>query len=120
LGENKAPTSENAARSDDKKEDPPMKTFVTLYNFTDQGQRGIKETVKRAEAARAAAAQSGVRIKEILWLQGPYDLIVIAESPDDAAANAFSINVLKAGNLRGQTLRAFNATEMTAILEKVV
>ncbi|MCI4678252.1 GYD domain-containing protein [Rhodoblastus acidophilus] len=97
-----------------------MKTFVTLYNFTDQGLHAIKDSVKRAEAAKIAAAQSGVKIKDILWLQGQYDLVVVAETPDDAAANAFSISMLKAGNLRGQTLRAFTATEMAEILEKVV
>jgi uncharacterized protein with GYD domain len=96
-----------------------MKTFVTLYNFTGQGRREIKDSVKRAEAIKAPAAQAGVRIKEILWLQGQYDLLVIAETPDDAAANAFSINILKAGNLRGQTLRAFTAAEMAEILDKV-
>ncbi len=96
-----------------------MKTIVTLFNFTDQGLHTITETVKRAEAAKIAAAKVGVRIKEILWLQGQYDLVVIAETPDDAAANAFSISLLKAGNLRGQTLRAFTATEMAEILAKV-
>ena len=96
-----------------------MKTFVTLYNFTDQGLRTIKDTVKRAEGVKAAGLQSGVKIKEMLWLQGPFDLAVIAETPDDAAANAFSISVLKAGNLRGLTMRAFTAAEMTEILEKV-
>ena len=74
-----------------------MKTFVTLYNFTEQGLHTIKESVKRAEAVKDAALRSGVRIKEILWLQGRYDLVVIAETPDDAAANAFSIGILKAG-----------------------
>jgi uncharacterized protein with GYD domain len=96
-----------------------MKTFVTLYNFTGQGRRTIKDTVKRAEATKAAASQSGVEIREILWLQGQYDIVVITESPDDDAANAFSIALLKMGNLRGQTLRAFTATEMTEILAKV-
>jgi uncharacterized protein with GYD domain len=96
-----------------------MKTFVTLYNFTGQGRRTLKDTVKRAEAAKAAALQSGVKIREILWLQGQYDLVAITESPDDAAANAFSIALLQMGNLRGQTLRAFTAEEMTEILAKV-
>ena len=27
-----------------------MATYVTLYNFTEQGLRNIKDTVKRAEA----------------------------------------------------------------------
>ncbi|HUO54618.1 MAG TPA: GYD domain-containing protein [Rhodoblastus sp.] len=96
-----------------------MTTFVTLYNFTDQGLHAIKDTVKRAEAAKAVAAQAGVMIKEILWLQGEYDIVAIIETADEAAATAFAISMLKAGNLRGQTLRAFNAQEMTDILARV-
>jgi uncharacterized protein with GYD domain len=34
-----------------------MTTYVTLYNFTDQGIRNIKDTVKRTEAAKKAASQ---------------------------------------------------------------
>lgn len=96
-----------------------MSTFITLYNFTDQGARTIKDTVKRAEAVKAAAAQSGVSVKDIYWLQGPYDVAVISECADEATATAFALNILKAGNVRGQTLRAFSAAEMSKILEKV-
>ena len=35
-----------------------MATYVTLYNFTDESLKGIKDTVKRTEAAKKAAAQS--------------------------------------------------------------
>ena len=31
-----------------------MATYVTLYNFTDQGLKNIKDTVKRTEAAKNA------------------------------------------------------------------
>jgi uncharacterized protein with GYD domain len=58
-------------------------------------------------------------VKEILWLQGQYDLLVISESSDEVTAAAFSLNILKQGNLRGQTLRAITAAEMEKILEKV-
>jgi len=54
-----------------------MATYVTLYNFTEQGIRGIKETVKRAEAVKQAAKNFGVTIKDILWTQGQCDIIVI-------------------------------------------
>jgi uncharacterized protein with GYD domain len=96
-----------------------MATYVTLYNFTDQGARAIKDTVKRAEAARKAAPAAGVQVKEILWLQGQYDIVVISEAPDDIAGSAFGLNTVKLGNVRGQTLRAFTAAEMEKILEKV-
>jgi uncharacterized protein with GYD domain len=97
-----------------------MATYVTLYNFTDQGIRNVKDTLKRADAAKQAAAQAGVTIKEIYWLQGKYDVLVVSESPDETAAMALAVNTAKAGNVSGQTLRAFTATEMETILAKVV
>ena len=47
-----------------------MTTYVTLINFTEQGLKTIKDTVKRSEAAKKTAAANGVKVKEILWLQG--------------------------------------------------
>jgi uncharacterized protein with GYD domain len=96
-----------------------MPTYVTLSNFTDQGLRNIKDTVKRSEAFRKAAKESGVTIKDILWTQGQYDLITIMEVADEGAANALALNIAKMGNVRGQTLRAFTAAEMEKTLEKV-
>ncbi len=96
-----------------------MATYVTLYNFTEKGAHEIKDTVKRTEAAKAAAKQLGVTIKEVLWLQGQYDLVVISEGSDEIGMNALGLNTVKLGNVRGQTMRAFTAGEMAKILEKV-
>ena len=96
-----------------------MATYVTLYNFTEQGFKNIKESVKRTEAAKKAAAANGMTVKEVLWVQGPYDIVVISEAPDETKANAFALSTLKMGNVRGQTLRAFTAAEMEKILEHV-
>jgi uncharacterized protein with GYD domain len=96
-----------------------MATYITLCNFTEKGAREIKDTLKRTEAAKGAAKQFGATIKEVLWLQGQYDLAVIIEATDEIAVTAFLLNTIKAGNIRGQTLRAFTAGEMAKILEKV-
>jgi uncharacterized protein with GYD domain len=96
-----------------------MAHYVTLISFTEQGARNIKETIKRTEAARQAGAAMGVTIKEALWTQGQYDLVVISESDDEIAANAFVLNAVKAGNIRTQVMRAFTAAEMQKILDKV-
>jgi uncharacterized protein with GYD domain len=97
-----------------------MATYVTLYNFTEQGLRNIKDTIKRVEAAKKAGSKMGVMIKEVVWTQGQYDIVVISEASDEVAANAMMLNTLKQGNVRGQTLRAYTAAEMGKILEKVV
>ncbi len=87
--------------------------------FHRKGLGTIKDTLKRTETAKAAAKQVGMTIKEVLWLQGQYDLIVISEGHDEIAMTAFILNTLKAGNVRMQTLRAFTAGEMAKVLEKV-
>jgi uncharacterized protein with GYD domain len=96
-----------------------MATYITLMNFTPQGISTVKDSVKRAEAAKKAATQAGAAIKEVLWTQGKYDVVVISEAPDDASATAMVLNIAKQGNVHTQMLRAFTATEMEKILEKV-
>ena len=97
-----------------------MATFVVLGNFTDQGLRAVKQTTKRAEAARAAAKEMGVTMREIFWTQGQYDIVMLVEAPDESALTAFELSLAGAGNVRGQTLRAFTKDEMDKILAKVV
>ena len=96
-----------------------MATFVALGNFTDQGIRNVKDTVKRADAVKEAAQKAGITMKDIMWTLGSYDMVVIFEAPDDASITAFALAVGAAGNVRTQTLRAFNRNEMTAILAKL-
>ena len=97
-----------------------MATYITLMNFTAQGISSVKDSVKRAEAAKKAATKAGAAIKEVLWTQGKYDVVVISEAPDDASATAMVLNIAKQGNVHTQMLRAFTAAEMEKILEKVV
>jgi len=96
-----------------------MATYVLLAAFTEQGIHNVKDSVKRSEAFKKAAKQAGASVKELLWIQGPYDLVTIIDAPDDATVSALALNVAKLGNIRGQTLRAFTAAEMEKILEKV-
>jgi len=96
-----------------------MATYVSLCNFTEKGAHEIKDTLKRTEAAKSAAKQIGMTIKEVLWLQGQYDIAVISEGSDEIAMTAVTLNTIKAGNVHGQTMRAFTAAEMAKILEKV-
>jgi len=96
-----------------------MATYIMLANFTDQGIRNVKDTTKRADAVREAAKKFGVNMKEIYWTMGQYDMVVIAEAPDDASISAYALAVGSAGNIRGQTLRAHSKDEMNAILAKL-
>jgi len=97
-----------------------MPTYVTLYKYTDQGLRNIKDAPKRVEAATQAAEKAGMKVKETLWLQGEHDFLAIVEAPDEIAATAFNLNNLRQGNVHTHTMRAFTLEEMKKILAHVV
>ena len=47
-----------------------MAMYVSLIQFTDQGIRNIKDTVKRGDAAMAEAQKLGMKITEEFWTMG--------------------------------------------------
>jgi uncharacterized protein with GYD domain len=96
-----------------------MPTYIALMNFTDQGIRNVKETTKRADAARDAARKFGANMAQIYWTVGQYDLVTVIEAPNDESATAFALSISSAGNVRTQTLRAFSSEETNAILAKL-
>jgi uncharacterized protein with GYD domain len=96
-----------------------MATFVSLVNFTDQGFRYIRKTTQRADALRKAAKEMGVEIRDVLWTQSCYDLVIILEAPDDEAVASLFFKVGSLGNIRANTLRAFSADEMARMVEAI-
>lgn len=94
-----------------------MPTYVTLGNWTDQGVRNAKETVKRYEAAEATAKQMGATFKSFFWTMGAYDLVGIVEAPDDATASRVLLAIGMAGNVRTVTMRGHTKEEMAQILK---
>jgi len=96
-----------------------MATYVILSSFTDQGVRNIKDTTKRADAVRSTAKKFGVKVSEIYWTLGAYDVVAIFEAPDDSAITALALALGSAGNVRTQVLRAFDRDEMKDILARL-
>jgi len=97
-----------------------MTTYVVLAKFTDQGIRNVKESPKRAEAFKTMAKTFGVTVKDILWTQGRYDLVTVLEAQDEPSVMSLSLSLSALGNVRTETLRAFPAAEMTAIVGKML
>jgi uncharacterized protein with GYD domain len=96
-----------------------LPTFVVLAQFTDQGIRAATQSPKRADVFKAMAKKAGANVKEFFWTIGSYDMLTIIEAPDTETITAICLSVGKLGNVRTQTLRAFNAAEISAILKKV-
>ena len=96
-----------------------MPTYVCLIEFTDQGIRNIKDTVKRGDAAIAEAEKMGMKIVEEFWTMGAYDAVVVFEAPNDETMSAFMLKIGSLGNVKSHTLRAFRRSEMEEILAKI-
>lgn len=96
-----------------------MATYIALSNFTDQGIRTVKDSTKRADAVKEAAKKFGAEMTQIYWTLGNYDLVAIIEASDDASATAFALAIGAAGNIRTQTLRAFDRDEMNGIIARL-
>jgi uncharacterized protein with GYD domain len=97
-----------------------MATYILLGTFTEQGIHNIKDTTKRAEAVRALGKKLGVVVQEMYWTLGQYDVAVVLEAPDEAAATSLALAVGAMGNVRTQLLRAFTAEEIGPIVAKAV
>lgn len=96
-----------------------MPRYVALMSWTDQGVRNAKDTVRRYEEARAALEAAGVTIETIFWTQGRYDIVAVADAPDDETLATALLRLAGQGNLRTETMRAFTVEEMGRIAEKL-
>ena len=95
-----------------------MPTYAHLFSWTDQGVRNFRQTVDRVEAARKQWEESGLRVREIVWTIGQYDLIAISEAPDDETVAAAMLALGEVGNVRTTTLQAFDADEMRGVIAR--
>ena len=96
-----------------------MARYIMLLNWTEQGLRGAKDSVKRAASARQAFEKAGAHIRDAVWTIGPYDLVLSCDAPSDEVISALSIQLGQLGNVRTTTMRAFDEKEMEQIAKKV-
>ena len=95
-----------------------MATYVVLFNWTEQGIKGYKESPKRVDAAADLWGDLGVQIKDIYWTIGKHDLVGILEAADDETLAAAMLRLGAAGNVRTTTLRAFARNEAEAVIDR--
>jgi uncharacterized protein with GYD domain len=95
-----------------------MPRYIILVSWTDQGIRNVKETAKRAEAARKMAEKLGGKL-ELYYTLGEYDLVGVAEAPSDEAEMQFLLQLSTLGNVRTKTLKAWTESEAAKIIAKL-
>ena len=96
-----------------------MPTYMVMVKFTDQGARNLKELPNILQQNMQSAQALGISPKGIYFTQGEYDLVVIADAPDEDAmmAQIFAVNMR--GNSRTTTMRAFSLEDVERIISKM-
>jgi len=95
-----------------------MPTYVSLVSWTEQGIKNYKDTISRAEDFTKLVEGSGGRVREVLYTVGEYDIVTVADFPDDETGTAVLLQVGALGNVRTHTMRAFSSGEMANIIRR--
>jgi uncharacterized protein with GYD domain len=96
-----------------------MRSYVILANWTEQGAKSSRDTIKRAKAFRALIESRGGKLREHLYTLGEYDVVMVTEFPDDDTAAAAVLALGSLGNVRTKTMRAFTDGETAGIVAQL-
>ncbi len=93
-----------------------MATYLVLGKFTDKGATGIKEVGQRLAQAKAIYQRMGGELKGTYVTLGQYDVVHLAELPDDEAMAKVAVMIGQIGNLHTESLRAIPAEEFVKLV----
>jgi len=96
-----------------------MPHYIILLNWTDQGIKAVKDSPKRAAAARAAVEKAGGKWLSFYYTLGQYDMVAIIEVPNDEVAMSLLLAVGSLGAVRSTTLKAFPEAEAAKIIGRL-
>ena len=88
-----------------------MPRYISLLRFTEKGAREIKNSTPRALDFDKAAEKAGVRVEAQYWMFGAYDGLLILSADTAEAALHCLTELSAAGNVRTETMRAFDVNE---------
>ena len=96
-----------------------MPHYIILFNFTDQGIRNVKDTIKRSKAFKGTLEQAGTKDVGLYYTLGKYDVVRIVEAPNDEAVASLTLSLASLGNVLTETLKAFTMDEAANIIERL-
>ena len=96
-----------------------MPTYVVLAKWTKEGMQKMKQSPTRLDAGKKAYEAAGVKMKAFYMLLGQYDMLTVAEAPDDAAMAKGNLAVVAGGAIQTETMRAFTEEEYRKIFSEL-
>ena len=91
-------------------------TYLVLLTYTGQGMRTIKQSPQRAKAWRQQIEGAGITVVAQIWTAGAYDGALILQSDNEQKILSALSQLASLGNVRTQSLRAFDAEEFAKIV----
>lgn len=93
-----------------------MPTYITLANYTQQGIENVEESPNRLDDVKSLIDSLGGELREFYLTMGEYDIVTVAEFPDDDAAAKALLAIGRAGAVSTKTLKAFEEDEFREII----
>jgi uncharacterized protein with GYD domain len=90
-----------------------------LLRYTQKGIESIKDGGLRFSTVSEVIRSSGGELKAYYVTMGHYDGVAIMEFPDDESAARMILATSSRGNVRSETLHAFNLEQFTKIIDKL-
>ena len=105
-----------SASTKTKQETIAMTTYIALLRFTDQGARNIQQSSHRALGFRKTVEALGIKVLAQYWTAGQCDGVLILQGDSETKVLRVLADLAAAGNVRTESLRAFDAAEFAAIV----
>ena len=96
-----------------------MPTFILSLNWTEQGIKSVKDSPKRAQAARELGKKLGVEIKQVFLTSGDSDLLLIVDTASGDNIAKFALALGSQGNVRTKTARAWSEAEFQKFIAEL-
>ena len=96
-----------------------MPTYIMLANWTDQGMRTVKESPQRLATAKKVIEAAGGKMTGFYLTMGRYDMVAIAEAPNDETVATIMLGLGSGGGIRTETMKAFTEDQYREIIAKV-
>ncbi len=96
-----------------------MAIYVTLFKWTEQGVKDVKNAPARFQASKKLIESMGGKTLGLYVTMGEYDIVAVTEAPSDEVATAAALSIAAKGNARTTTMRAFTESEFAEIVKKV-
>jgi uncharacterized protein with GYD domain len=93
-----------------------MGTYISLIRWTEKGIQNVKESPARLDQAKKAFQAMGAELKEFFLVMGTYDMVIVAEAPDDETVAKLVLSIGAGGAIRTETLRAYTEDQYRKII----